>query len=101
MRVLQGILNENLEYFSQLQNDILKRLSNLPMGSIKKRIINGKDYYYLQKRNRKKIEHKYIGKIIPALLAKEIKKRVELRKELKTVKEALKTLKKTQKRKCA
>jgi len=92
MRVLQGILKESKEYYIQLEKDILKRLSKLSPGSIKKRVIYGKEYYYSQKRNKKKIEQKYLGKEFPEKFANEIKERVSLQKELKKVKESLKVL---------
>lgn len=96
MRVLEGILKESKEYYLQLEKEILNRLSHLPKGSIKKRVIKGKDYYYLQKRNKQKIEQKYLGKVCPDKLAKEIKERILLQKELKKIRESLKILKRAE-----
>jgi hypothetical protein len=93
MRVLQGILNESKEYYVQIEKDILNRLSRLAQGNIKKRIVNGKEYFYLQKRNKEKVEQKYIGKVFPEKIAKEVKERGLLQKELKKVRESLKILK--------
>jgi len=101
MRVLQGILNESKEYYIQLEKDILNRLSRLPRGSIKKRVIQGKEYFYLQKRNKQKVEQKYLGKEFPEKLAKEVKERVLLQKELKKVRESLKVLKRAEGKKRA
>ena len=92
MGVLQGIMKESKEYYLKSEEDILSRLSKLSNGSIKKRVISGKEYYYLQKRNKLKVEHKYLGKEFPEKIAKEVKERIMLQKELKKVRESLKIL---------
>ena len=76
MNVLKGILKESQEYYQRLQKEIKKKIEQLPKGSVKKRNINGKLYYYLQYRENSKIKHKYLGKIYEddmALLFLEIK----------------------------
>lgn len=101
MRVLQGILNDSREYYIQLEIDILNRLSKLPQGSIKKRAVHGKEYFYLQRRIKGKVKQKYLGKAFPEKLAGEIKERVLLRKEMKKVRESLKILKRAEGKKRA
>ena len=62
MKVLKGILSESKEYYLDVKKRIQKRLAKLPKGSIKKRNISGKRYYYIQIRKDKKIKHEYLGK---------------------------------------
>ena len=50
MKILKGILDESKEYYEKEQKDLCKELSKLPKGSIKKRKIGKKIYYYLQYR---------------------------------------------------
>jgi len=99
MKVLQGILSESKEYYLNAKDKIAKKLADLPQGSIKKRRISGKMYYYLQHRIGKKVHHKYLGKNEPADLLKQLNERKTLKSELKKVNEALRILKRTEGRK--
>jgi len=103
MNVLKGILKESQEYYQRLQKEIKKKIEQLPKGSVKKRNINGKLYYYLQYRENSKIKHKYLGKIYPEKKAKElleVKKKIrKLKEELEKVKESIKILKRTERKK--
>ncbi|OGS23479.1 MAG: hypothetical protein A2297_01620 [Elusimicrobia bacterium RIFOXYB2_FULL_48_7] len=96
MIVLKGILNESREYYQKIAKEIKNKIASFPKGSIKKRKINGKNYYYLQYREMNQIKHKYLGKNYPVNKAEEIaavkKKNKQLKKEQKKVKEALKVL---------
>jgi len=99
MNVLKGILSESKEYYLDAKDKIAKKLASLPQGSIKKRKIAGKIYYYLQHRIGKKVQHKYLGKNEPADLLKKLNERKVLKSELKKVNEALRMLKRTEGRK--
>jgi len=92
MNVLKGILSESKEYYLDAKQKIEKKLSSLPHGSIKKREIAGKKYYYLQSRAGKKILHKYLGKDKPGSLIKQLSERKAFKTELKKVNEALRML---------
>ncbi len=92
MKVLQGILSESKEYYLEIRKKIEKRLLILPKGSIKEREISGKKYYYLQYRKGKKIIQRYVGKVKPEAILKQIKERDILKGELKKVNEALKII---------
>ncbi len=94
MNVLKSVLKDSKDYYIKLDEEIKKRLSKLPEGSIKKRNLRGHNYYYLQKREGGKVVHKYLGKEKPSELEKQLKERRELKSELKKVHEALKFLKK-------
>jgi len=96
MRVLQGILSESKEYYLQAREKIKKKLANLPKGSVKKRMIAGKKYYYLQQRIGNRVVHKYLGKGRPEEVASEIRKRKALNVELRKVNEALRIIKRSE-----
>ena len=96
MNILKGILSESKEYYLDARQKIEKKLSNLPQGSVKERQIAGKKYYYLQSRAGKKIVHKYLGKVKPEGLIKQLGERKALKAELKKVNEALGILNRTE-----
>lgn len=62
-----------------IREEIYNELARLPKGTIKERLIYGKKYFYLQRREGKKVVHQYIGKEVPA----ELKKQMQRRKDLK------------------
>ncbi len=96
MKVLQGILSESKEYYLGARGKIKKKLANLSQGSVKKRMIAGKKYYYLQQRVGKKVVHKYLGKSKPEEVVNQIKERKALSVELRKVNEALKIIKRSE-----
>lgn len=97
MQVLEGILRDSKKYYEDLKKSLEKKISELPKGTIKKRLINGNKYYYLQYRSGNKVIQKYIGKDIPPQILQAIKKRKIFLLEHKKVVKALKTLHKTTK----
>jgi len=99
VRILKNILQESEQYYLDIRKKIRQRLAKLSGGSVKKRVISGKIYYYLQVRQGKKVVHKYLGKKKPEVLIKEIEERIMLKQELKKIDEALKLLHKTKDRK--
>lgn len=78
-------------YYWNAREKIQNRLSQLPRGTIKERLISGRKYYYFQRREGKKVVHTYIGKEIPKDLEKEMLEREELRAELRRIQEVLTT----------
>ncbi len=97
MGILKGMLKENQEYYRKTEREIIKRISHLPRGSIKKRKINKQNYYYLQFRRGAKVIHKYLGKERPIKIQDDLKKRKQLEGELKKVKKSLNLLKRIKK----
>lgn len=95
MKILKGILSESEAYYAEAEKKLRRRIAKLPKGSVKKRVIRGKIYWYLQKREGEKVVHKYAGKTKPVDLINQIKERKNLQKELKSVLESLRLLKKT------
>ena len=92
MKVLSGILKESKEYYRSIHKELSNRIKLLPKGSIKKRSIYGKVYYYLQFRKGEKVIHKYLGKEKPSNIEKSLKKRRLMIDQLNQVKQALKIL---------
>jgi len=90
--VLKGILKESKDYYLQLEKKIRARLEGLPKGSVKKRKIGGKSYYYLQNRKGAKVVHKYLGKNEPKEIRVKIGERAKLSTELKKTKEMIRIL---------
>ena len=65
MKVLNGILKESREYYQNLQKEIKNRMAQISIGSLKKRKISNRIYYYLQYRDKNRIKHRYLGKNYP------------------------------------
>ncbi len=99
MRVLKSILSESKDYYLDIKKKIEDKLAHLPRGSVKKRQIHGKVYYYLQERKGRKVQQKYIGKEKPLGLLKQIDERKAMERELKKVNEALKVIARSEGRK--
>ncbi|MBI5416049.1 MAG: hypothetical protein HZA29_04465 [Candidatus Omnitrophica bacterium] len=76
-------------YYFNARERIYDRLSQLPRGTIKERLISGRKYYYLQRREGKKVVHTYLGKEIPENIKKNLEEREALRRELRKVQQAL------------
>jgi len=99
MKVLKGILSESKNYYLDIKQKIISKLSHLPKGSVKERRIHGNKYYYLQERKKKKIIQKYLGKYKPLALIKQINERKMLKKELKKINDALRIIVRSEGRK--
>ncbi|GEM_PF-3751401 len=76
-------------YYSNARQKIYSRLAQLPRGTVKERLISGRTYYYLQRREGKKVVHTYIGREIPQDLKKMMKERSQLRRELVKIQDIL------------
>ncbi|OGX37081.1 MAG: hypothetical protein A3G91_05950 [Omnitrophica WOR_2 bacterium RIFCSPLOWO2_12_FULL_50_9] len=72
-------------YYFNARERIYARLAQLPRGTIKERLISGRRYYYLQRREGKKVLHTYLGKEIPEDFKKKLEEREALRRELREV----------------
>lgn len=89
MKVLKGILKDSLAYYERLERDLIRRLGKLPKGSVKRRQIKGRAYYYLQRREGNKVLHQYLGRKRPEALIKVVEERHRLHGELVKVRAAL------------
>lgn len=99
MEILRNILSESNDYYINAKKKIEKELKILPKGSIKRRKISGKVYYYRQYRLGNKVIQKYLGRRKPEEIIKKINERKSLKAELKKVNESLKVIKRSQGRK--
>ena len=99
MEILKNILSESNGYYLNAKKTIEKQLKVLPKGSIKRRKISGKVYYYLQYRSGTRVIQKYLGRKRPDELINKINERKSLKLELKKVRESLKVIKRSQGRK--
>jgi hypothetical protein len=95
MKVIKGILEEELANSLAMKKNYERELAKLPKGSLTRKTIKGHEYYYLQLREGGKVKFIYKGK----LLAKEIKKyeqsklyRAKYRKLLSETKKQIKFL---------
>ena len=97
MKILNSVLNEELDRLNKLKKNYEKQITKLPKGSLIKKNIKGNIYYYLNYRQEKKKIFKYIGKLpgkeFENLLDK-IEERRKLEKLNKQVKEDIKKLEK-------
>ena len=66
-----------------------KKEDSLPKGNLRTRIINGKDYYYLQFRDGRHVRSRYVKKEEVPALSKQIEERNAVRKRLEEAKTRL------------
>jgi hypothetical protein len=63
MKVLKGVLAEELENSLQMKNRYMEALQKLPRGSLVEKSIGGRSYYYLAFRENKKVRFVYKGRL--------------------------------------
>lgn len=98
MAILKDVLKESLDYYLDLEKRLKSRLGELPRGSILKRKIGRRHYYYLKLRDGDRVESRYLGKERPAVLEKSLEERRLIRRQIKEVEENLKILARAGKR---
>lgn len=99
MAILKGILKDSLDYYLDLDRRLRARLKELPRGSLLKRRIGRKDYYYLVSRNGSRVISRYVGKEKPIELEKQIEERRLIRRQMKEIQENLRMLERLEGRK--
>jgi len=92
MEKLKKLLKQQHSLYNTAQLKLEKELAPLIKGTVVKRHIRGKIYYYLCYREGRKVCNKYLSTKKPVKIVKEIEKRRKLIKELRDVKIALKML---------
>lgn len=65
MKILKGILEEQLDNAIRLKKDYIKTLAQLGHGSIIKKKIYNHDYYYNEYRDGSRIVFEYLGRLKP------------------------------------
>ncbi len=97
MKVLNGILKEELRRLKELKCNYEKEISKLPKGCLIKKNIKGHVYYYLNFRDGAQKHFKYLGKVDKKELEKlqsKVNKRRKFRKLHLQVKNDIKKLEK-------
>lgn len=92
MKVIKGVLEEELQNSLRMKQQYEKALKKLPRGCLSKKIIKGRPYYYLVAREGGKVAYKYIGQVSEGEKAKygEAKKlRKEYRHNLSVLKKQI------------
>jgi len=95
---IKGVLREELQNSERMKFRYEEELAALPKGSLVKRIIKGKPYYYLVYREGHKVRSEYRGKSSPeeiALYRNAKTKRAQYRSQLSKVKKQIRFLKGT------
>jgi hypothetical protein len=63
MKVIKGVLKEELANSLRMKRSYERELAGLPKGCLVRKTIKGHQYYYLQIRNRGKVKFIYKGKV--------------------------------------
>ncbi len=77
MKIIKGVLEEELRNSLRMQTEYEKALAALPRGVLVRKFVKGHQYYYLMMREGNKVRFEYKGK----LLGKEIKYFDEVKKD--------------------
>ena len=80
MKVLEGVLKEELARLSATEKSYRRELRKLPKGSIQKKRIKGSLYVYLSSRENEKVVTHYLGRM-PAEELKKLEQDVDLRRK--------------------
>lgn len=95
---IRELLAEELENSLRMERDYLRHLAALPRGSLIKKIIGGRPYYYLASREQGRVRFLYQGRNMSAVdiakykAAKEY--RIKYRKLLKDVRAQIRFIRK-------
>lgn len=81
MAIIKSILEEELERYKEMEKSYLVKIESLPNGSLRKKRVGNKEYYYLKYRDGNKIKTDYL-KINNTTELETIKKNINLRKNL-------------------
>ena len=87
MDILQSAVQVELERIEKVIQEYELELEKLPDGYLSKKTINGKVYYYLQRREGDKIVSNYVGK--KDCDVEQISQQLEMRKHIEIVLKAL------------
>jgi len=98
MKIIKGVLEEELRKAMLAQGEYEKALAALPRGVLVKKLVKGYQYYYLMSREKSKVRFEYKGKVLGKDIKyyDEVKKdRVRYRQLLAEVKKRIAFIKKT------
>jgi hypothetical protein len=98
LKIIKGVLNEELKKSLRLQAAYEKALADLPSGVLVRKFVKGHQYYYLMMREGAKVRFEYKGKLFAGEIKyyDDVKKdRAKYRKLLGEVKKRIAFIKKT------
>jgi len=90
MSILSEILSEEYERLNNTISSYEALKAKLPKGSIRKKTIGGRQYTYLQWRDKDQVKSRYIKQQDIVSLNEQIEQRREYEKEIKSLKATLK-----------
>ena len=85
MSLIEEVLKEEYERLSRIERSLMLELDELPKGSIQKKKIKERYYYYLMYRDGEKIKSQYLSAEEVPEIRKLIDKRKEDEKALKEI----------------
>jgi hypothetical protein len=91
--IIKGVLKEELQNSQRLIDLYKNKLAQLPKGCLVKKNIKGHDYYYLARRNGKKVDFIYLGKLSKEKFKEHSDIRIMRRKYKKLLSDANKQVK--------
>jgi hypothetical protein len=98
MKIIKGVLEEELKNSLRMQEEYEKALAALPRGVLVQKFVKGHQYYYLMMREGTKVRFEYKGKLFAGEIKyfDEVKKdRAKYRKLLGEVKKQIAFLQRT------
>ena len=84
MKVIKGVLEEELENSLRQEKAYIKALEKIPAGSLVKKRIKDRDYYYMVMRQEGKVKFLYKGRLSKEEIRK-IKEAVKLRRKYRSL----------------
>ncbi|MHC9542850.1 MAG: hypothetical protein AB9903_25335 [Vulcanimicrobiota bacterium] len=97
MNAIQGVLYEELENLIRIKERYVDALLQIKKGCLRKKIVNGKEYFYLAYREGVKVKYSYLGKLSEQQIKEyreNQKKRKEYQKSIRTLNQQIKYLRK-------
>lgn len=85
MSILDEVLIEEYERSERIKQMYMEKLRDLPKGSLSRKIISGKEYYYLQYREGDKVKGEYVQNDQVELLQKQIEDRRRYQKGIRRI----------------
>ena len=85
-------MNNRIKEYNTIERklaDLRRRIGNCPKGNIRRRMIKGREYFYLQFREGEHVRSQYISADSVKKLRREVEKRKELEQEAKKLEERL------------
>lgn len=92
MTVMEVVFREEFDRLQRMKKAMLRDYNELPKGYISTKKINGRTYYYLQKREGNRIKSRYIKSDELETLQHQMKIKAQLKESLKDIEYNLKLL---------